>query len=232
VFDTLEHQQYFYEHYKLAKPYRILRVGVDEQLFRPRELPLRAAGAPLDVLFFGTYIPLQGIDVIVAAADLLRERSDIRFTLVGEGQELPRIRAAVEGATLPNLELAPSLPVEALADRTARADLCLGVFDPGVKAGQVIPNKVVQYAAMQKPFITRQSPSIERDFRHGQSAWLVPPGDPSALASAITTLAADPELRAKLARGAREAFEREFSLAAQTERMRELLSEAAAKKRK
>jgi glycosyltransferase involved in cell wall biosynthesis len=232
VFDTLEHQRYFYEHYKLDKPYRILRVGVDEALFHPRALQPRSEGAPLDVLFFGTYIPLQGVDVIVAAAEILRDRPELRFTLIGEGQELPRIRAAVESAKLGNVELARSLPVEALAERTARADLCLGVFDPGLKAGQVIPNKVVQYAAMQKPFITRQSASVERDFKHAESTWLVEPGDPASLARAILALAADADLRARLARGARAVFEREFSLAAQTERMRTLLDDARTHKRK
>jgi glycosyltransferase involved in cell wall biosynthesis len=100
------------------------------------------------------------------------------------------------------------------------------VFDTGVKAAQVIPNKVVQCAAMRKPIVTRRGPSIERDFADGQSVCLVPAGDARALADAIVRLAGDPERRAALGVGARAVFDREFSLAAQTERMHALLASA------
>lgn len=232
VFDTLEHKDYFYARYKLDKPFRILRVGVDEQLFRPRPSPPPVAGASCEVLFYGTYIPLHGVDVIVAAAERLKDQRAIKFSLIGDGQEFPRIRARVSAAQLTNVELIGSMPIEALANRIASADLCLGIFDPGQKAGQVIPNKVVQYAAMQKPFITRSGASIQRDFKHGKSAWLVEPGDPAALADAVVTLSADAVRRASIGQAARTVFEREFSIAAQTERMRELLDEASAARTK
>lgn len=227
VFDTLEHKDYFFARYRLDKPYCVLRVGVDEHVFRPRPWPLRSADAPCQVLFYGTYIPLQGIDVIVRAAARLRDDRSIQFRLIGEGQEFPRIQRLVRELELRNLELVGSLAPAELAERIAAADVCLGIFDPGIKAGQVVPNKVVQCAAMQKPIITRRSLSIERDFRHGDSAWLVPPGDDEALADAVVQLARDPALRASLGRGARAVFEREYSVAAQRERMRALLESAA-----
>ena len=42
------------------------------------------------------------------------------------------------------------------------------------------------------------------ELRHGENVWLVPPDDATALAAAITVLAADPGQRAQLGRGARE----------------------------
>jgi glycosyltransferase involved in cell wall biosynthesis len=229
VFDTPEHRAYFTERYRLAKPSRILRVGVDEALFRPLPVPAREPSAPCDVLFYGTYIPLQGIDTILAAADRLRSDGSIQFTLVGRGQEYPRLRALADQLALPNLSFVEPLTVADLAARIARADLCLGVFSAGSKAGQVVPNKVVQCAAMAKPIITRRSASVERDFAHERSAYLIPAADPLALAEAVRTLSRDPALRARLGAGARAAFEGSYSLAAQTSVMRELLDTAAAR---
>ena len=228
VFDTHEHKDYFFKRYGLDKPYRVLRVGVDEVLFRPRPAPAEVAGVRCNVLFYGTYIPLQGVDVIVQAAARLRDYPSIHFCLIGEGQELPRIRALVKQLGLDRLELTGAIPAAQLAERISAADICLGIFDPGIKAGQVVPNKVVQCAAMQKPIITRSSPSIERDFHHGQSVWLVPAGEPDALADAVVRLALDSALRHTLATGARAVFEREYSSHVQRGRMRALLDEAAA----
>jgi glycosyltransferase involved in cell wall biosynthesis len=232
VFDTAEHKDYFYRRYRLGeKPYRVLPVGVDEQVFRVRPAPPRSSQRRCEVLFYGTYIPLHGIDVILEAADRLRGDPALQFTLLGAGQELPRMRALAEQLALPNLRFAEPLAPAPLAEQIARADVCLGIFDTGIKAGQVVPNKIVQCAAMQKPIITRSSSAIERYFRDGESARLVPPGDAPALARALAELARDLPLRELLGRGARAVFEGEFSAAAQVQTMRSLLEEAAAARR-
>jgi glycosyltransferase involved in cell wall biosynthesis len=226
VFDTADHKDYFFERYRLDKPYHILRVGVDEAVFRPLTVQPTAAGAVCQVLFYGTYIPLQGIDVIVAAAERLRADRSIEFTLVGDGQERARIHALADRLALPNLTFVDRLPPEQLALRIAAADICLGVFDAGIKAGQVVP-KVVQCAAMQKAIITRESPAVGREFQAGVSALLVPPADPAALAAAVASLARDAQRRAALGREARKVFDARFSQLAQTAGMRALLDAAA-----
>jgi glycosyltransferase involved in cell wall biosynthesis len=225
VFDTYEHKTYFFDRYGLDKPYQIIPVGVDETTFWPRPAPRPSEDGRCDVLFYGTYIPLQGIDVIVAAAQLLQRQPAIRFTLVGNGQERPRIEALVKRLKLTNLTIAEPLHPARLAERIAEADVCLGIFDSAIKASQVVPNKVVQCAAMQKAIITRRSPAITRYFEDDESAVLVPPADPAALAAAIVRLAAAPDQRAALGLGARATFERHFSQAAQVPLMDELLSD-------
>jgi glycosyltransferase involved in cell wall biosynthesis len=227
LFDTPEHRDYFFGRYRLRKPSAILRVGVDEAVFFPRPKLVRAPDAPLEVLFYGTYIPLQGIDVIIDAANLLRARTDIHFTLVGRGQEHARICARVEALALPNLRMLDPLPASDLAAKIARADVCLGIFDPARKASQVVPNKVVQCAAMGKPVISRRSPAMEHDFVDGESVRFVAAGDPSALAAAVEELAANELLAARLGAGARAVFEQHYAVATQTEVMRKVLAQVA-----
>ena len=51
----------------------------------------------------------------------------------------------------------------------------------------MIPNKVFQYIMSGSPFITRDSPAM-RELVHdapSDGIWLIPPGDPVALASAV-----------------------------------------------
>ncbi len=230
VFDTVEHKDYFYRRYRLRKPFAIVRVGVEEDVFYPREpQPSEVEAGRCEVLFYGTYIPLQGVPIIVRAAELLRGEAGIHFTLIGDGQEFSAVRAEVERAALPNLTLERGLqPPAQLAARIAAADVCLGIFDDGIKAGHVVPNKVVQCAAMAKPIITRESSAVARDFVHGESVWMVPPGDARALANAVLALARSRQERAVLSRGARSAFERAYSVKSQVEIMRALLVEASA----
>lgn len=226
VFDTEEHKHYFYRRYGLSQPHLILPVGVPEEVFHP--LPQTGAGAPLDpfpplppqsprpgfrVLFYGSYIPLQGVEWIVAAAAFMRE-TDVRFTLIGGGQTFAEIEARARALALPNLALLPAVPEAALPAWIAHSQVCLGIFGDTLKAANVVPNKVVQAAALGRPMITRDSPAIRRYFRDGENAVLVPAASPQTLAEAILALRDDAARRERLGRGARRVFEASFSVTA------------------
>ncbi len=48
------------------------------------------------------------------------------------------------------------------------------------------------------PVLSTAVSAIPELIRHGETGWLVPPGDPAALAGALATLIADPALRRRL----------------------------------
>ena len=64
------------------------------------------------------------------------------------------------------------------------------------------PLKLFEYMAAGRPIVSSDLPSIREVLRDDLNALLVPPGDSSALASAIDRLLSDPELAARLARAA------------------------------
>ncbi len=232
IFDTAEHRAYFDRRYGLRGHADILEVGVDENVFKRVEVPpSRRAGAggwerPFEVFCYGTYIPLHGMEHIVDAAARLRVLApDVHVTIVGNGQTRPAIDRQVAQLDVPNLTLRDPVPVEELARGMADADVCLGIFADTEKAANVVPNKVVQAAAVGRPIITRASTAIERYFVHGESAWLVPPADPDAIAEAILALR-DPALRDRLAAGARAVFEREFAESVLARKMQRILDAA------
>src|SRR5262249_57979418 len=101
----------------------------------------RGPRVPRRVLFYGRYLPLHGIDTIIAAAARLRERADV--VLIGDGPERPRMQtlAARLGVAVTWRD---EVPLAALPGELAAASVVLGVFGTGRKAAMVVPNKVYQ----------------------------------------------------------------------------------------
>jgi glycosyltransferase involved in cell wall biosynthesis len=153
-------------------------------MFHPSE-PVTEPGAPYTVLFYGQFIPLHGIDTIIRAARIL-EDNDVRWILIGKGQEEQKISALLAEHPLEKVKWIPWVPYEELIGWIASAQVCLGIFDAGGKASRVIPNKVFQILAAGKPLITRDSPAIrELVSPEDPGVCLIPPNDPERLAAAV-----------------------------------------------
>lgn len=175
--------------------------------YRPR------AEGPLRVLYFGQFIPLHGLEVVLEAAARLADRSDIAFQLVGTGQMLEATRARAAALGLERVRFDPRwLPAEALAaEHIAGADLCLGIFGAQPKAGLVVPFKVYTALAAGRPVLSADTPALRELLRPGEEVAAVPPADPAALAAAIRRLAADPAERERLARAGQAAWDARFA---------------------
>jgi glycosyltransferase involved in cell wall biosynthesis len=207
LLDTTAHIAYFRERFGLdrAKFHRV-PVGSDRV---PRPVSVKPVGSPVRVLFVGTFIPLHGAHTIVDAAKLLEQGgTDVRFRMIGRGQEFAAVAERVKRDGLTRVELVDRWIDGASYDRElAEADICLGIFGATDKARRVIPSKVYDALAAARPVITADTPAARELLSHGVDAWLCPPDDPAALAEAIDTLATDPAMRARLAEGARRTHE-------------------------
>jgi glycosyltransferase involved in cell wall biosynthesis len=158
-------------------------VGAEPAFFAP--VVRRPAGDHLQVLFYGQFIPLHGIETIIEAARLLHD-APVRWTLIGRGQVAPRIRAMLAEQPLPNLQWLDWVAYDDLAAWIEKSDVCLGIFGVSGKAASVIPNKVFQVVAAGCPLVTRDSPAI-RELLGDDPPFvqLVQAGDAQALAAAI-----------------------------------------------
>ena len=211
--DTQENADYFAHTFDLD-PDRlaVVQVGAPEDVFYPACQASRST--ELDVLFVGKFIPLHGVDTILRAASLLQRRGvAARIELVGRGQEYDSARRLAAELGLKNVIWTDWIPFDALGDRLREADVVLGVFDGGSKAARVIPNKVHHALACGTAVVTRECPAVERFLVHGESALLVPPADPDALATAIEVLQ-DDATRTRIARAGHESWQEWGSQAA------------------
>ncbi len=198
LIDTRSHGRFLSQKYRVPQA-KWLRVPVGADPAGLPDAPPPAPGkTPLTVLYFGTYIALHGVPTILDAARRLQGRDDIRFVLLGRGQELAAAKTAA--ADLNNVFFDERWVNRAeLLSVVASADVVLGVFGKGGKAGRVVPCKVFDGLAMARPVITADSEAAREWLTDNRHLLLVPAGDGDALARAITRLAADPAQRARLA---------------------------------
>ena len=192
-------------------------VGAEERLFRPGWQPAQDFHA----LFVGKLIPLHGLETILAAARLVPE---LPFRVVGSGQldELMRERP-------PNVEWVEWVEYEQLPEEIQRAGCALGVFGTSAKAGRVIPNKAFQALACGTPLVTADTPAARELLVDGESALLVPAGDPEALAAAVRRLADDGALARRIGDGGLAAYREHASEAVLGERWRGLVEQLVAR---
>jgi glycosyltransferase involved in cell wall biosynthesis len=194
-----------------ADRFDVCFVGAEERLFGPGWAPAE----PATCLFVGKLIPLHGLETVLAAA---RAEPQLRIRLVGSGQLEPLVQERPE-----NVEWVPWVEYEQLAGELHRAVCALGVFGTSEKAARVIPNKAFQALACGTPLVTADTPAARELLVHEESALLVPPGDPSALAAALLRVVEDGELAQRLSAGGRAAYEAHASEAVLGARWRELL---------
>jgi glycosyltransferase involved in cell wall biosynthesis len=205
--DTRAHADYFHTVLKVPEEkLRVLHVGAPENLFFP--MPMPPPGPPWEVLFFGSFIGLQGPEVIADAARLLAD-APVRVTFLGDG---PLLEAAQERARgLSSVAFEPVVPFSLLPERVAKAHVLLGVFGATPKADLVIPNKVYQALALGRPVITRTARGYEGTLAGDPAIGWVPPADPAALAGKIRDFTAEGAALAKRGARGRELFQRFFN---------------------
>ena len=197
-----------------AKHVEICFVGAEERLFTPGWA--RPAEGEFTALFVGKLIPLHGLETILAAARLAPE---LRFRVVGSGQLQPLLDHRP-----PNVEHLDWVDYELLPGELCRTSCALGIFGTSAKAARVIPNKAFQALACGTPLVTAGTPAAQELLRDGESALLVPPGDPHALATALRRLAADEELARRLSIGGLAAYREHASEDVLGARWRELIA--------
>ena len=171
--------------------------SADETKFLP--MPLKEQTKEFVVTFFGSFLPAHGTETIIEAAKILSKEKDIVFNFCGEGL----LKKTTEGLTkkyqLKNVKFLGHLEVDVLLQYIKDSDVCLGLFGKSVKAENVIPNKILQILATQKPLITMDSKAIKEIVVNGKNCILVPPGNPQKLAEAILILKNDPLMREEIA---------------------------------
>ena len=182
ICDTKAHGDYFAEEFGICrKKVETLYLEADKKIYYPREMK-KGEGFPYTVLYFGSILPLQGVDVVLKAAERLKEEKDIKFVIIGPIEE------KYDMPISNNIEYIQWLTQNELAERIAAADLCLaGHFNNSInKAKRTIPGKAYIYQAMGKPMILGDNEANRELYSENMSGiHYVEMGNPEALVQCI-----------------------------------------------
>lgn len=215
---------------------RVVTYGIDATLLAADERRLQEAaalraqlGSPL-VLFVGRLVPYKGIDVLLKACALMRERGEshgggsFRLVIVGEGPLLHRLQSFTVDLRLSScVHFVGAVADAGLATYYQAADV---LVLPSVTPNEAFGLVQLEAHACGVPVVSTNLPSgVPYANADGISGFTVPPGDPNALASALERLLGDEELRARLGCQAQARFRRDFSLESMTAGIRAVYEE-------
>lgn len=212
--DTAQYAQWTHQTFGVgAGKIRLVPTGADDRLFRPHSASVPEAHDST-VLYYGTFIPNHGVHTIIQAAQLLQRDPGIHFELIGDGPTKAGAMEQARSLGLANVTFSGWVDREALPDRVARADLCLGAFGTTPQSMMTVHNKVFEGMALGKCVVTGDSPAMRDAFEHGTHIWLCKRDDAESLAEAIRTLKEDPHLREAIAGRGFQRYRQHYTTAA------------------
>jgi glycosyltransferase involved in cell wall biosynthesis len=222
---------------RLAPPSRrnrvqVVRCGIDLQLFAERDPSVDHrvtdegpdSCTPLRVVTIGRMAPEKGQWVLCDAIAQLADRGvDVTLRIVGDGELRDELVRQIDALGLTDrIELVGLLEPIAVRAEIAAADVfCLPSFAEG------LPIALMEAAAVGTPIVCTSVAGIPELVIDGQSGRCVPAGSMTALAAAIEQLAVDPQVRRKLADGARAMVEARHERRTNTRTLATLLRAAA-----
>ena len=188
--------------------------------------PAGQARDPATLLFVGRLVEKKGVHVLLQAFSEVRRRlPDARLLIVGEGPgraDLERMTSELQlTRSVSFLGPRPQAELPACYRRATLAIVPSVVAPGGDQEGLGLV--IVEAMGCTCPVVASDLPAIRDLARQNETARLVPPGDPVALASAIVALIGDPQRRQRLAQAARLHVERDFDWAVVVQRYRRLI---------
>ena len=212
LMDTPEYALWFQENYHIS-PERInlVPLGADDRVFIPMT-DSRVNDGVFRCVYYGTFIPNHGVQVIIETARILSDYTDIQFDVIGEGPYKEKVMDLAQKYNLVNVQFYGWMDEAVIVQHMAKADICLGTFGITPQALLTMQNKIHEGMAMAKPVVNGDSPVMRSTLQHGKNIFLCERENPQALADAILALRENPELRAFLAQQVYQTYLENFSM--------------------
>ncbi|MFO0705234.1 MAG: glycosyltransferase family 4 protein [Nitrospira sp.] len=169
---------------------------------------------------------VHALDSLIEAASRLRNATNITFLFIGDGAQLPTLRARAQSQQLTNVLFKPYQPLEVLLDSLSLPDVHVVSLDERLE-GLIVPSKFVGILAVGKPvlFLGAADGEIGSCIARSGCGVVAATADVDAIVAAIERLAGDPAALAAMAAGAHDLWDKEFRRRRALDQWAQLLSD-------
>ncbi len=156
------------------------------------------------VLYAGIIGHAQGLDVIVHAADIVREHG-VHFVIVGDGPEKKRLELLKRDLGVQNVHFLPNMEKRAIPSLIKMCDAYVVPLKKLDLFKGAIPSKLFEPLSMRKPILLGVDGEARQLFiEEGRAGLYFEPENAMELAEQVTVLAANRMMAEELGRQGRE----------------------------
>ena len=145
-------------------------------------------GKGFSVMFAGNIGNAQAVEVIVDAATLLKENSDIQFVVLGDGSRRDWMLHEAKTRNLTNLHLPGRFPAEAMPNIMQKASVLLATLADQEIFRLTIPSKMQTYLAAGRPILACLNGEGAKLVEASGAGLAMPAENAKALAEAVLKL--------------------------------------------
>jgi len=161
--------------------------------------------------YVGTHGMAHGLEIVLKAADILRNRQDITFLLVGDGAERENLVRIKEETGLKNVMMLPQQIKERMPEIIAASDVCMVLLIKQDLFKTVIPSKIFEDMAMERPIILGVEGECKAIIEEAGCGLCIEPENAQALADTVTRLYDDKPLAERLGKNGKDYVEKFFN---------------------
>ncbi len=157
-----------------------------------------------------SYVGLMHVErMLLEVIEVVRRHPQWRLEMAGFGGDEEIILESLR--TVPNATWHGRIPYRRALELSQQADVLFALYDPGVINNRYAsPNKLFEAMMLGKPIVAAQGTNVDRIAEEEGMGIAIPYGDLEALDEALTRLAGDASLRARMGEAARRAYDSRF----------------------
>jgi len=207
----------------------IIKNGVDLAFFSPAQGASDVAeelglSRRFVVSYVGTHGVSHGLETVLEAAQLLRNQPEIAFLLVGDGARREALLRRRDELQLTNVIMLGQQPKVRMPGIWAATAVSLVLLRDQPLFRSVIPSKIVESMAMQKPVILGVRGESQALVEASGAGLCIAPENAAELARAVRELWADPERRAAMGQAGRDWVEKNADRSRLAQRYEDVLA--------